>query len=46
MALEDCNSFDEMCETTGFEKKKLYSLQQKMTRRIKSYLETKKELTK
>ena len=46
MALDECNSFDEMVETLGFEKKKLYSLQKKMTRRVLSYLETKKELTR
>ena len=46
MALDECNSFDEMVEVLGFEKKKLYSLQKKMTRRVLSYLETKKELTR
>ncbi|MFR3216430.1 MAG: hypothetical protein ACLTWE_08030 [Dysgonomonas mossii] len=46
MALEECNSFDEMEEVTGFEKSKLYVLQKKMTRRIKSYLTTRKETVK
>lgn len=46
MALDECNSFDEMTNILGWEKKKLYSLQQKMTRRIKSYLTNKKEIVK
>lgn len=46
MALEECNSFDEMSAQLGWDKKKLYSLQQKMTRRIIKNLETKKEQTK
>ena len=46
MALDDCNSFDEMSVELGWDKKKLYSLQQKMTRRVIKYLETKKELVK
>jgi len=46
MALDECNSFDDMSIELGWEKKKLYSLQQKMTRRVIKYLETKKELVK
>lgn len=46
MALDECNSFDEMSTELGWDKKKLYSLQQKMTRRVIKYLETKKELVK
>ncbi len=44
MALDECTSFDEMVTATGFEKKKLYVLQKKMTRRIITYLGTNKEL--
>jgi len=44
MALDECISFDEMVNATGFEKKKLYVLQKKMTRRVTTYLETNKEL--
>ncbi|MDY0144205.1 MAG: hypothetical protein RBR97_20170 [Bacteroidales bacterium] len=44
MALDECISFDEMVNSTGFEKKKLYVLQKKMTRRVTTYLETNKEL--
>ncbi len=44
MALDDCNSFDEMSSELGWDKKKLYSLQQKMTRRVIKYLENRKEL--
>jgi len=44
MAFDDCNSFDDMAESLGFDKKKLYSLQKKMTRRMTKYLETKKKL--
>lgn len=44
MALDECISFDEMVTATGFEKKKLYVLQKKMTRRVATYLETNKEL--
>ncbi len=39
MALSDCKSFDEIENITGFEKKKIYSLQKKLTRRIESYLQ-------
>ncbi len=46
LALDECNSFDEMSIELGWDKKKLYSLQQKMTRRVIKYLETKKELVK
>ena len=46
MALDECASFDEMVEATGFDKKKLYVLQKKMTRRVTKYLETNKELIK
>ncbi|HSV87842.1 MAG TPA: hypothetical protein VLH61_04310 [Bacteroidales bacterium] len=46
MALDECISFDEMVTATGFEKKKLYVLQKKMTRRVTTYLETNKELIK
>ena len=46
MALDECASFDEMVETTGIEKKKLYVLQKKMTRRVTKYLDTNKELIK
>jgi dihydroxyacetone kinase-like predicted kinase len=46
MALDECVSFDEMVTATGFEKKKLYVLQKKMTRRVTTYLETNKELIK
>lgn len=46
MALDDCRSFDEMVISTGFEKKKLYVLQKKMTRRVIAYIETNKKLTK
>ena len=46
MAFDECNSFDDMSIELGWEKKKLYSLQQKMTRRVIKYLETKKELVK
>ncbi|MBN2613204.1 MAG: hypothetical protein JXB00_16745 [Bacteroidales bacterium] len=44
MALDECISFEEMVTATGFEKKKLYVLQKKMTRRVTTYLETNKEL--
>jgi hypothetical protein len=44
MALDECISFDEMVIATRFEKKKLYVLQKKMTRRVTTYLETNKEL--
>jgi hypothetical protein len=43
MALDECNSFDDISKLTGFEKKKLYVLQKKITRRIENYLKTKKE---
>jgi len=46
MALDECNSFGEMSTELGWEKKKLYFLQQKMTRRVIKYLETKKKLVK
>lgn len=46
MALDECASFDEMVEATGIEKKKLYVLQKKMTRRVTKYLDTNKELIK
>jgi len=46
MALDECNSFTEISEQTGWDKKKLYSLQQKITRKVIKYLETKKELIK
>jgi hypothetical protein len=46
MALDECVSFDEMVKATGFEKKKLYVLQKKMTRRVTTYLETNKELVR
>jgi len=46
MALDECISFDEMVTATGFEKKKLYVLQKKMTRRVTTYLETNKKLIK
>ena len=39
MALSDCKSFDEIENITGFEKKKLNTLQKKLTRRIESYLQ-------
>ncbi|GET30794.1 hypothetical protein [Prolixibacter sp. SD074] len=42
MALDECRSFDEMVKALGFDKKKLYALQKKMTRRVTSYIETKK----
>lgn len=44
MAFDECNSFDEMAELLEFDKKKLYALQKKLTRRITSYLESKKEI--
>lgn len=44
MALDECISFEEMVNATGFDKKKLYVLQKKMTRRVTRYLETNKEL--
>jgi len=46
MALDECSSFDEMVTATGFEKKKLYVLQKKMTRKVTTYLETNKDLIK
>lgn len=46
MALDECVTFDEMVEAMGFEKKKLYVLQKKMTRRVTTYLETNKELVR
>lgn len=46
MALDECNSFDDMSIELGWGKKTLYSLQQKMARRVIKYLETKKELVK
>lgn len=46
LALLECNTFDEMCVELGWEKKKLYALQKKMTRRMINYLETKKGLVK
>ncbi|MBC8319304.1 MAG: hypothetical protein H8E34_01140 [Bacteroidetes bacterium] len=46
MALDECNSFDEMVVVLGFDKKKLYALQKKMTRRVITHLETKKALVK
>jgi len=46
MALDECNSFDEMSGELGWGKKKLYSLQQKLTRRVIKYLETNKELVR
>ena len=42
-ALNECDSFEEMSYSLGWEKKKLYSLQKKMTRRITKYFETKNE---
>jgi hypothetical protein len=46
MALDECASFDEIVVATGFEKKKLYVLQKKMTRRVTKFLETNNELIK
>lgn len=46
MAFDEYNSFDEMSIQLGWDKKKLYSLQQKMSRRVIKYLETKKGHTK
>jgi len=46
MALDQCASFDEMVIATGYEKKKLYALQKKMTRRVTKYLENNKHLIK
>ncbi len=46
MALDEYNTFDEIADATGFEKKKLYVLQKKIGRRIEKYLETKKEPAK
>lgn len=43
MALDECNTFDEMSKLLGFGKPKLYALQKKITRRIKVYLEKKIE---
>ncbi len=42
MAFDECSSFDEMSKELGFDKKKLYSIQQKLTRRVKKYFEIKK----
>jgi hypothetical protein len=44
MAFDECNTFNEMQVTLGFEKKKLYALQKKLTRRLTIYLKTKKVL--
>ncbi len=46
MALDECNSFDEMSIELDWNKKKLYSLQQKLTRRVLKYLETNKDLVR
>jgi len=46
MALDECNSFDEMSGELEWDKKKLYSLQQKLTRRVIKYFETNKELVR
>jgi len=46
MALDECSSFDEMSDELGWDKKKLYSLQKKLTRRVIKYLETNKELVR
>ena len=46
IALDECNSFDEMSGQLGWDKKKLYSLQQKLTRRVIKYLETNKKLAR
>lgn len=46
MALDECDSFNEMSKELGWDKKKLYSLQQKLTRRVIKYLETNKKLVK
>lgn len=43
MALDECSTFDEMSIILGMEKKRLYVLQKKLTRRVKGYLETKKK---
>ncbi|MFA7105614.1 MAG: hypothetical protein WC165_10850 [Dysgonamonadaceae bacterium] len=37
-AYDDCNTFDDMQSKLGWSKKKLYALQKKLTRKIKSYL--------
>lgn len=41
MALDECKSFAEISVLLGLEKPKLYVLQKKITRRIKTYLEKK-----
>jgi len=41
LALDECDSFDDMVIQIGWDKKKLYALQKKMTRRITKYFETK-----
>ena len=46
MAFDECSTFDEMSKELGLDKKQLYSLQKKLTRRMKTYLEINKILTK
>lgn len=41
-AFDECNSFDEIVKLLEFDKKKLYTLQKKLTRRITNYLKSKK----